>query len=249
VSKQRIPPASAIADVLAIRGIHGVLSPPLWDVTGLTLTARGRARTVQMVPTDEAGRAFDELYALLDQDLTDAVVVIAGAEPVSAAVWGQILSRAARRSGAVAALIAGAVRDRSELTAEGLAVWAISERTVGATGRARVVDIDVAARIESVTVRPGDEIVLDAGGAVCVPSELAAEVYRDADELCRGERLLLQDLERGVALQEAYAHKRRATAAIRARLANRSARPMPSGRDAAPPGIATPSEEDQLDER
>jgi 4-hydroxy-4-methyl-2-oxoglutarate aldolase len=210
-----LPPTTALADVLLIHRMPGVLSPPLSSFTQIPDRVSGAARTVQLEPAESADGSLDPLYALLDEDLTGAVVVVAGAEEVKAAVWGQILARAARRAGAVAAVVAGAVRDREELTGEGVPVWALCERTVGAVGVARVAAADEPVFVGDAPVEPGDTVVVDPHGVVALPGTRAGELLAAALDLTAGEEALLAELEGGGELARAYAHKRNVVDRIR----------------------------------
>lgn len=216
MSASGVPPTTALADVLLIRRMPGgVLSPPLSSFTTLEDRVSGTARTVRLAPAEPPDGSLDALYAVLDEDLTDGVVVVAGAEEIEAAVWGQILTRAARRAGAVAAVVAGAVRDRVQLTQEALPVWALSERTVGAVGVARVVGVDEPVTIGETTVARGDTVVVDPDGVVALRSENAGDLLAAARDLTAGEEALLTELEGPTELARAYAHKRNAVERIR----------------------------------
>jgi regulator of RNase E activity RraA len=218
VTPHDLPPTTALADVLLIHRMAGVLSPPLSSFTQLPARVSGEARTVRLEPVgDGASGSLDPLYALLDEDLAGAVVVLAGADEVEAAVWGQILARAARRAGAVAAVVAGAVRDREELTAEGVPVWALCERTVGAVGLARVVDVDQPVHVGDCQVERGDMVVVDPHGVVALPRVRATELLAAARDLAAGEEALLAELDGGGELTRAYGHKRSAVDRIRER--------------------------------
>lgn len=217
MSADGLSPTTVLADVLAIRRMPGVLSPPLSSFTKLEERVSGGARTVRLARAEPPVGSLEALYTLLDEDLTGAVVVVAGAEEIEAAVWGQILARAARRAGAVAALVGGAIRDRGELTQEGLPTWAMSERTVGAVGGAQVVGVDEPVIIGDSTIEPGDPIVVDPHGVVALPAEDASELLAAAGDLAAGEEALLAELEGSTELARAYAHKRSAVDRIRDR--------------------------------
>ena len=162
-------------------------------------------------PTEPGqGGTFDDLYALLDEDLEGHVLVAAGAEAVVGAVWGQILSRAAQRAGAAAVLIAGAIRDVAEQRDAPLPVWALSEHTMGATGQARVSAVDVAVTIGGTTIQVGDTIVVDAGGAVRLASDEADVLLEQGRVYADAEGRLLDELTAGTPLVQAYEHKRAA---------------------------------------
>jgi 4-hydroxy-4-methyl-2-oxoglutarate aldolase len=207
VNDDGLPPTTALADVLLIREVSGVLSPPLRQFTTLEERVGGPARTVQLAPAEAPVGSLERLYALLDEDLGGAVIVVAGAEEIGAAVWGQILSRAARRAGAAAALVGGDVRDRPELTGEGLPVWAV--------GVAQVVAVDESVTIGDTAVELGDTIVVDPCGVVALPAGDAAGLLEAARDLTAGEEALLTELEGSTALTRAYAHKQGAVSRLR----------------------------------
>jgi 4-hydroxy-4-methyl-2-oxoglutarate aldolase len=201
---------TAIADVLALHGRRGWLSPPLVEFAAAPKPIRGMATTVTMAPgPDPQGGAFEQLYARLDGDLSSRVIVIGGASEVQGAVWGQILSRAARRAGAAGAVIDGCVRDRAALAAEGLPVWGRRECMVGAVGLVHVAALDEPVTVVGVKVRAGDSIIGDHDGTVVLADDLAEQLLAQAHEYDRAEAALLADLASGVSLVEAYEHKRR----------------------------------------
>jgi regulator of RNase E activity RraA len=202
----QLPPVSAIADVLALRGLGGWLTPPLHPVIAPVEPIAGRAVTVSL-RSEPAGRGLAEVQELLSKPLDGAVLVVAGARSVGGAVWGEILSRAASRSGAAAVLVDGSVRDRPAMAVEGLPVFASGEAVVGPAGRVSVQALDVAVTIGGFGVVPGDVIVVDATGAVRIPADRADDILADARAYADGEDRLLDALDRGEPLSEAYRMK------------------------------------------
>jgi regulator of RNase E activity RraA len=204
-----LPPVSAIADVLAMRGLGGWLTPPLRPVVAPSEPLAGRAMTIAL-RAEPAGRGLAEIHELLSHPLEGAVLVVAGAQSIGGAVWGEILSRAACRAGAAAVLVDGAVRDRPAMAVEGLPVFAASETVVGPAGRVSVRDLDVAVSIGGFGVVPGDVMVVDATGVVRIPAELAEGVLADARAYAEGESRVLDALASDVPLVEAYRAKQAA---------------------------------------
>jgi 4-hydroxy-4-methyl-2-oxoglutarate aldolase len=201
-----LPPVSAIADVLALRGLGGWLTPPLRPVIAPAEPLAGRAVTV-LLRAEPAGRGLSEVQELLSTSLDGAIIVVAGARSVGGAVWGEIMSRAAGRAGAAAALIDGAVRDRPSMAVEALPVFASGEAVVGPAGRVSVEAVDVAVSIGGFGVVPGDLVVVDATGAVRIPADRADEVLRDSRAYAAGEDQVLGRLADGQPLRAAYAAK------------------------------------------
>lgn len=201
-----LPPVSAVADVLAMRSLGGWLTPPLHAVVAPDDIVAGRAITVSL-RAEPSGRGLGEVQQLLSTDLTGAVLVIAGAASVGGAVWGEILSRAARGAGALAVLVDGAVRDQPSMAAEGLPVFAAGRAVVGPAGRVSVRALHVDVTIGGFSITPGDLIVADATGAVRVPEARAAEVLGDASVYAIGEEHVLDRLAGGQRLVEAYRAK------------------------------------------
>jgi regulator of RNase E activity RraA len=218
-----LPPTTTLADVLLMHGIEGCLTPPLRTVAAPPGPVCGRAVTVEMAPGGVDG-GFDALYALLSEDLDGAVLVIAGMREVGGAVWGQILSRAAQRRGAIAVLVDGAVRDVSLLEAERLPVWASAEHTAGAPGQAHVIATRGTVRVGAAAIDDQDLVVADAAGAVRLPRAHADVLLDCAHQLAAAEERVLEDLASGLRLNQAYHHKKAAQTAIRAALLSNGTR-------------------------
>lgn len=211
---QTPPPVSAIADVLALWGLDGWLTPPLLPVVPAPVAISGRALTVQLAhgPT---GPGLSPIYDVLSADLTDRVVLLAGARPVPGAVFGEILAGAARQRGATGVLVDGWVRDRTEMEAVGLPVLAAGERVVGPNSTAHMVSVGEPVAVDAVTVAIDDLIVIDPSGCVRILAALAAEVLDASARYAAAEVLVAEALVAGEPLVAAYRHKRAALAELR----------------------------------
>jgi 4-hydroxy-4-methyl-2-oxoglutarate aldolase len=202
-----LPPVSAIADVLALWGLDGWLSPPLAPVVPASGSLVGKVRTMTMSCGDE-GPGLAPLYDVLSDDLTDRFVIIAGAASVPGGVFGEILACAAQQRGALGALVDGSVRDRTALLQIGLPVYATDERVVGPNGRAHITAVDHPVAIGDTTVDADDLLVVDAAGCVRLAAAVAREVLDAACRYADAEDRVVEAMREGSTLATAYLHKK-----------------------------------------
>lgn len=137
----------------------------------------------------------------------DVLVVDAGGAPLS--TFGGMASFAARRKGIAGLVVDGGVRDLEEIVEFGFPVFA--RHLIPTTGRTRlkVEAIGVPIRIDGVEVSPGDIIVGDGTGIVCLPGRRADEIVAIAERLAADDAAALKDLEAGLTFKEAMAKYRR----------------------------------------
>jgi len=209
------PRVTAIADVLALWGIDGALTPPLAPVVAASAPVIGRARTLQIEPTLGESRLTD-VYDLLSHDLTGAVVVVAGAYSVGGALWGKILSTAAAGHHATGALVDGGVRDVSVADQLGLPVYARDVTARGSALHAHVTGVDDAVAIDGVDIIAGDLIAIDSAGCVRIPQTIEDEVLDAARRYAAAEAEVLRMLGEGLPLTRAYLAKRTIVNELRA---------------------------------
>jgi len=170
---------STISDVLDELRIGGAILGMRALLPGRS--AAGYAATVQETngPRGSFTVADFRLGPVIDALQPGQLLVIAnGGAPVS--TWGGIASFAAARRGAAGLVVDGGVRDLPEIVAAGLPAFV--RHTVPCSGktRVRIEALDVPVTIAGVTVAPGDVIVADETGVVCVPAARATEVQARA---------------------------------------------------------------------
>jgi len=210
----RLPSASAIADVLALRGGDGWLSPPLHPRVPAAIAVRGTALTIELEHR-ASGADFSPMYDVLSATMEGRILVVAGANGIHGAVWGEILSIAALRSGAVGVLVDGMVRDLPAVASLGLPLYSTSTGVVGPYGTAHVVQVGGRVDIDGIVVDDGDEIVLDASGGVRISAAEADEILDGALAYEDGEAELVAALQRGEPLSSAYRYKATVVARLR----------------------------------
>jgi regulator of RNase E activity RraA len=121
------------------------------------------------------------------------------------ALWGELLSTAARARGAVGAVIDGLTRDAARIRAMGFPVFAAGFSPLDSKGRLDCISHGRAIRVGRSIVRPGDWILGDADGLVVVPVELAEEAFKRALAKAQGENRVRDELARGRSLREVFA--------------------------------------------
>jgi 4-hydroxy-4-methyl-2-oxoglutarate aldolase len=202
-----LAPVSAISDVLALWGLDGWLTPPLVPIVAASSVVAGRALTVQL-SSDPTGPGFGPIYDVLSSDLSDRIVLLAGARPVPGAVFGEILAAAAHQQRASGVLVDGWVRDRLDMAAIGMPVMAAGERIVGPNGAAHVRSVGETVSIDDTAVATDDLVVIDPTGCVRIPADRSADVLDAAARYAAAEVLVADALADGEPLTAAYRHKR-----------------------------------------
>ena len=151
--------------------------------------AAGPARTVRCGQGDNL-----MVHAVMAYAQPGEVLVLTMPEPEPVALIGDLLMTQAKARGAAGLLVDAAVRDGDELRELGLPVWARWLRVRGAT-KTEVGALDVPVEVGGATIRPGDQVVLDADGAVVVRAERVDEVLaaaREREDYERDKRAQLQ---------------------------------------------------------
>ena len=133
----------------------------------------------------------------------DIIVVDAGGAESS--TWGGMASLAAKLKGVAGLMVDGAVRDLEEMIEFELPVF--SRHMIPTTGRLRlkIEAINVPVVIDGVSVAPGDIIVADGTGAVCLPGAQAEGIIASAEKLARDDDAAIKDLRAGLSFTQAMA--------------------------------------------
>lgn len=117
---------------------------------------------------------------------------------------GHILMTRLLKRGAAAVVTDGALRDSAKIAGMGFPafVGGVSPQINLVANHA--VDMQVPIGCAGVAVYPGDVLVGDEEGVVCVPRHLAAQIARPAAEQEQLERFLLKKVEEGSPLRGTY---------------------------------------------
>jgi 4-hydroxy-4-methyl-2-oxoglutarate aldolase len=165
---------------------------PIWAGAQLS----GPAFTVKVAPGDNAS-----LMVAIRTATSGDVLVVDGGGNVERALWGAILSLAARQRGIAGIVLDAAARDRDEITEMGWPVFARGvtpdtpySKVHGSTGQPITCG--------GLTVKPGDMVYADGDGIVVISREAHDATLERAMERIEMEEQIFQGLEAGQPLDE-----------------------------------------------
>ncbi len=196
---------STLANALDAAGLHDNVIAHIKAVAPGFRFA-GPAVTVKEIAGAHGDFTSDDFRvgAMIDAASSGDIIAVdcAGAE---ASTWGGMASLAAKLKGVAGLLVDGAVRDLEEMVEFDFPVFA--RHMIPTTGRLRlkIEEINVPVVIDGVAVSPGDILVADGTGVVCLPSARAEELLEIAEKLDRDDKAAVEDLRAGLTFTEAMA--------------------------------------------
>ena len=179
-----------VATVYEASGREGLVDVPLVQLLPSSRAA-GPARTVLCGQDDNL-----MVHAVIEHIQPGEVLVLGMPEPQPIALIGELLATQIKARGAAAVLVDGACRDIEELVKLGLPIWTRYVRVKGAS-KTKIGELDVTVTVGGAQITPGDVIVLDADGAVCIQRERAEQVLMAAEARFEREAALREKLVAG----------------------------------------------------
>lgn len=201
--------SAVVGDVCDQLGLRRQFLPP--EIRPITCTTNvpilaGRAMPVLEadVSREPAGTApFGKMFEALDALQTDEIYVVTGASPTYA-LFGELMSTAAKMRGAAGAICDGYVRDTEGIRALGFPVFARGCYAQDQRGRGVVLDYRVPIEIGGIRIAPGDILVGDIDGVLVVPQNAAEEVFSRAIAKARTESQVKAAIQGGMLAAEAW---------------------------------------------
>ncbi len=201
--------SAVLADVLDGLGHRHTALPP--DVRPLRPTWKlfGQAATLSAMPVDaEPVHPYAVELECLDALRPGEVLVATTNGDRGSALWGELLSTAARARGAAGVVLDGLTRDAARILAMDYPVFAAGFSPLDSKGRLDGVSHGQPIRIGACLIRPGDWVFGDIDGIVVVPAEVAETAFARALEKVNGENRVREELSRGRSIREVFAEYR-----------------------------------------
>jgi regulator of RNase E activity RraA len=207
-----VPGAGFLADIRALLHTSSTPKPEMKKVLA-------PASTFLMVP--KASKSFpnpaSEAHDTPESNLPDSrpwsdwaekdtIAVISQPAGQSCAVVGGIMAARVKYLGAQGLVVDGRVRDLVALNETGLPIWSKGTSIIGAGAETKFHARNVPVKIGETIVEAGDIIMIDPfeNGVVAVPKGKVDELLELLPKLVAADEKVIEDVEAGVSVQEAF---------------------------------------------
>ena len=160
----------------------------------------GPAYTVRYIPigTEKTG-AGD----FLDDVPAGSVVVLDNGGRTYCTVWGDLMTRVAKRNGVAGTVIDGVCRDVDLIRELQYPIFTRGAFMMTGKGRMQLAAVQETVTIGEKSVQPGDLVIADDSGVVVVPQSRMGEVLKTAQGIAEREDGMKRMMEEGLTLKEA----------------------------------------------
>jgi regulator of RNase E activity RraA len=165
-------------------------------------TVAGIAFTVKSAPNVMIQGEMEFRTQMLDELHEDAFVIWDTSQDEKATLWGGVMTATAKKLGVKAACIDGGIRDTHQILEAELPVFYKYRISNGSLGRCLITHYQVPVKIDDTVVRPGDVVLGDIDGVLCVPRDIACDVLKRAEEIKSNEKTIFGWVGEGKSIKE-----------------------------------------------
>jgi regulator of RNase E activity RraA len=151
-------------------------------------TVAGIAFTVKSAPNVRITGEMTFRTEMLDAMGADSFVMWDTSNDEKATLWGGVMTATAVGKGVKAACIDGGIRDTHQIKDKNFPVYYKYRIPNGSLGRCLITHYQIPIKIGDVVIKPGDVILADIDGVLCIPRDLAYEVLVRAEEIRANEK-------------------------------------------------------------
>lgn len=197
--------SAVISDVLDQRGYTNQATRiPFHAYTGIPILM-GRCKTTLWADMyDKDPNPYEKELLTVDSCQPDDVLICAAGGSTRSAIWGELLSTAARNRGCVGTIVHGAVRDISKMREMQFPVFATDRNPYDSQNRQRVIEMDTLVEIDGVKFGPGDLVFADEDGIVVIPKAVEDEIIQAALDKVNAENITRDAIREGLTATAAY---------------------------------------------
>jgi 4-hydroxy-4-methyl-2-oxoglutarate aldolase len=197
--------SSIISDVLDGMGIRGQAMDSSIRPVRDDMKIVGKAATMLMADQyDYSKDTFTLQFQAIDSLKEGEVMMVCSNGSERAALWGELLSTAARYRGARGTIVDGVARDINLIREMNFPVFAKGINPISSKGRLIAIDHGCPVEMGGVMVYPGDLVVADIDGVVVVPGDKAEEVVEKALDVAARETKTRDELKKGAGLNDVF---------------------------------------------
>ncbi|HLP26250.1 MAG TPA: RraA family protein [Acidobacteriota bacterium] len=151
-------------------------------------TVAGLAFTVKSAPNVKITGEMKFREEMLGHLHADSFVVWDASGDEKATLWGGVMTAAAHGLGVRAACIDGGIRDTHQILEKDFPVFFKHRIPNGSLGRCLITHYQIPIQIGGTLIKPGDVILGDIDGVMCVPRDIAYDVLLRAEEIKANEK-------------------------------------------------------------
>ena len=191
---------ASVTDAMDRLGLFGALYHVKPVIGGQKIC--GKAFTVHYVP---CGLVKGTVGDFLDDVKPGEVVVIDNDGRDDCTVWGDIMAFVAKQKGIEGTVINGVCRDLPAVREYGYPIFSKGYYMVTGKDRVEVDGVNVPVNVSDVRINPGDYILGDDSGVVCIPAEYVETVIEIAESIEATEQEIIKEIKKGSTLKDARA--------------------------------------------
>jgi len=165
-------------------------------------TVAGFAFTVKSSSSTRVSGEMEFRTKMLDKMHENAFVIYDTSGDEESTSWGGVMTATAKGKGVKAACVDGGIRDTHQILEAEFPVFYKYRSSNGSLGRCLITDYQVPIQIDKVFIKPGDIILGDVDGVLCVPREIAYDILLRAEEIKENEKKIFGWVKEGQSAQE-----------------------------------------------